>query len=138
MYVFDFSYVLAVTHPEIFAEEMTVIERSKRGNTRDLHYTELAPMKDFVAAIVEKWRRCASICPSLTSYLAFSVPRPPVLRILALALAFFLPSIGKFAQQRLRGGCKGKEMKVTTMSGGIHPMTQQKERSPCELCLFLL
>lgn len=44
-------------------------------------------------------------CP-YSSYLAFSVPRPPVLRVLALALAFLLPSVGKFAQQRLRGSCR--------------------------------
>lgn len=48
-------------------------------------------------------------CIGVTSYLAFSVPRPPVLRILALALAFFLSSVSKFAQQRLRGSCRERE-----------------------------
>lgn len=43
------------------------------------------------------------------SYLAFSVPWSPILRVLALALAFLLSSICKFAQQRLRGSCTERE-----------------------------
>lgn len=70
------------------------------------------------------------VCTGVTSHLAFSVPRPPVLRVLALALAFLLPSVGKFAQQRLRGGCR--EDKI--MLEGLYPVTPQEDRSPFEQC----
>lgn len=53
--------------------------------------------------------RVRKINTGVTSYLAFSVPRPSILRVLALALAFLLPSVGKFAQQRLRGSCRERK-----------------------------
>lgn len=50
-----------------------------------------------------------SLCNGITSYLAFSVPRSPILGVLALALAFLLSSVCKFTQQRLRRSCTEKE-----------------------------
>ena len=73
-------------------------------------------------------------CTGVTPYLAFSVPRPPVLRVLALALAFLLPSVCKFAQQRLRGSCREREREDTITLGGLHRVTPCKDRSPFEPC----
>lgn len=64
------------------------------------------------------------------SYLAISVPRPPVLRVLALALAFLLTSIGKFAQQRLRGSCRERSRRQSLVrriiGGSCNPSEGQK------------
>lgn len=65
------------------------------------------------------------------SYLPFSVPWSPILRILALALTFLLPSVCKFAQQRLRGGCRERKTKVKDILEGWHLVTLQKGK-----CLF--
>lgn len=75
------------------------------------------PLEDFsvigeqMNSVLSLWDmvRDHGICTGVTPYLAISVPRPPVLRVLALALAFLLPSVGKFAQQRLRGCCREGE-----------------------------
>lgn len=49
--------------------------------------------------------------------LAFSVPRPSVLRVFALALSLLLPSISKFAQQWLSGGWRGDTQDTTNVLG---------------------
>lgn len=75
-----------------------------------------------------EWLVICLQCPK--SYLPFSVPRPSVLRILALALTFLLPSVCKFAQQRLCGGCRERKMKVRDMLEGQHLVTLQKGKCP--------
>lgn len=80
--------------------------------------------------ISSQWAR-VKVCTVPKSYLPFSVPRSPILRILALALTFLLSSVCKFAQQRLRGGCRERKTKVKDILEGWHLVTLQKGK-----CLF--
>lgn len=61
-----------------------------------------------------------------TSYLALSVPRSPILGVLALALAFLLSSVCKFTQQRLRRSCTERERKQNDV--WIPPSCDPSER----------
>lgn len=81
--------------------------------------------------------RVRKINTGVTSYLAFSVPRPSILRVLALALAFLLPSVGKFAQQRLRGSCRERKGQNHVSRSALCDLSKKKEALlNCVLCLF--
>lgn len=81
--------------------------------------------------------RVRKINTGVTSYLAFSVPRPSILRVLALALAFLLPSVGKFAQQRLRGSCRERKGQNHVSRSALCDLSKTKEALlNCVLCLF--